>query len=120
MREEEKTSQGTYRRNGTFYNSIYVLSVTKNFVRSFKKIIWLSILKDAFNDYQLLNYSSCLYCQKQSMVPVFQEQKDRLERDITGADFSSFDLGKADIQSMYNIFFPDFQSFLSLFVIIER
>ncbi len=28
-------------------------------------------------------------------VPVLQEQKERLERDITGADFSSFDLGKA-------------------------
>jgi hypothetical protein len=25
---------------------------------------------------------------------MLQEQKDRLERDISGADFSSFDLGK--------------------------
>jgi hypothetical protein len=40
-------------------------------------------------------------------VPVLQEQKERLERDIMGADFSSFDLGKAD-RLMYNIFYPEF------------
>jgi hypothetical protein len=40
-------------------------------------------------------------------VPVLQEQKERLERDITGADFSSFDLGKAS-RLCTVIFYPDF------------